>query len=55
MTIILNQWDKVTRVKISLGSSYENNLEAGELIKFLTRVCTVYIDTNDANVFSVLQ
>ena len=33
MTIILNQYDDTTRVEIALGSSYENNFEAGELIK----------------------
>ena len=51
MTIILNQCDKSTKVKIALGSSYEDNLEAGELIKFLGRVRTIYDNTNGTNVF----
>ena len=38
MTIIFSQCNKATRVKIPLGSSYEDNLEAGELMKSLARV-----------------
>ena len=51
MTIILNQCNEAKRAEIALGSSYEDNLEAGELIKFLARVCTVCNDTNNANTF----
>ena len=51
MMIILNQCDKATRVEIALGSSYKDNLEAGEHIKFLARIRTVYNGTNYANVF----
>ena len=32
MTIIFNQCDEATRAEIALGSSYEDNLEAEELI-----------------------
>ena len=50
MTIILDQCDKATRADIALSSSYEDNFEAGELIKFLARVHTVCDKTNDGNV-----
>ena len=50
MTIIFNQCNKATRAEIVLGSSYEDNSEAGELIKFLVRVCTACNETNDAKV-----
>ena len=51
MKIILNQCDEDTRVEIALGSSYEDNLEAGELIKFLARVHTVCNSTANVDVF----
>ena len=51
INIILNQCDEDRRAKIALDSSYEDNLETGELIKFLVRVRTVYNDTDDADVF----
>ena len=47
----LNQFDETTRAEIALGSSYEDNLEAGKLIKFLPRVCTVCNNTDDADIF----
>ena len=51
MTIILNQCNEATRTEIALGSSYDDNLETGELIKILARVHIVCNDTDDANVF----
>ena len=51
MKIILNQWDEDTRAEIAIGSFFEDNLEAGELIKFLARVRTVCDDTEDADAF----
>ena len=51
MTIILNQCDEDIRGEISLGSSYVDNLETGELIKFLARVRTVCNNTDDADIF----
>ena len=50
MTIILDQCNKATRATNALSSSYEDNFEAGELIKFLARVYTVYNGTNDGNI-----
>ena len=50
MTIILDQCNKAARAEIALGSSYEDNLEAGELIKFLARVPIVCNGTNNANI-----
>ena len=41
ITIISQQCHNITRTEIALGASYKNDLEAGELINFLTRVCTV--------------
>ena len=41
MTIIPNQYNEATRAKITLGSFYEDNFEAGELMKFLARVHTI--------------
>ena len=51
MKIILNRCDEYTRAEIALSSSYEDNLEAGELIKFFLRVRTVCHNTEDADVF----
>ena len=51
INIILNQYNEDTRAAIALGSSYEDNLEAEELIKFLARVRTVCNDTDDADIF----
>ena len=51
MSIILNRCDEDTRAEIALGSSCQDNLEAGELIKFLARVRTVCNNTDDADVF----
>ena len=55
MTIIFNQCDKATRAKITLSSSYEDNFEAGELIKFLIRVHTVFNGTNNGNILFGFQ
>ena len=41
---------KAKRVEIALGLSYEDNLEAVELIKLLARVRIVYNGKNNANV-----
>ena len=49
--IILDQCDKNTRVEITLNSSYEDNMKAGELIKFLMRVHKICDDTKDKDVF----
>mmetsp|Transcript_3771 Transcript_3771/g.4076 ORF Transcript_3771/g.4076 Transcript_3771/m.4076 type:complete len:179 (+) Transcript_3771:294-830(+) len=51
MKILPNRWDKNTRTEIALGSSYEDNLEAGELIKFLVRLRKVCNDTEDTDIF----
>ena len=51
MTIIFGQCDDTTRTKISLGESYKTNCEAGELIKFLTRVCKVCNGSNNGGLF----
>ena len=51
MTIILNQCDKATRAEISLCSSYEDNSEVEEFIKFLASEHIVWNNTNDVNVF----
>ena len=37
MKVILHQCDEYIRAEIALGLSYEDNLEARELIKFLAR------------------
>ena len=42
MPIIFEQCDEATRTTIALGASYEDNFEAGKLIKFLARVHKVY-------------
>ena len=51
LKIILNQCNEDTRVEIALSSSYEDNLEAGKLNKFLARVRTVCDNTEDADIF----
>ena len=51
MNIILNRCDKDTRAEITLGSSYQDNIQVGELIKFLTRVRTVFKDSDDVDIF----
>ena len=51
MKIILDPCDEDTRAEVSLGSPYEDNMKAGELIKFLVRVHKVYDDTEDKDVF----
>ena len=51
MTVILNKCNNATIAEIVLNSSYEDNLEAGELIQFLARVRIVCNDTNNANVY----
>ena len=49
INIILNRCDEDTRAEIALGFSYEVNLEAGELIKFLAKVRTVCKNTDDTD------
>ena len=51
MKIILDQCDEDTKVEITLGPSYEDNLKAGELIKFLMRVRKGHNHTKDTDVF----
>ena len=50
MAIILNQYNGATRTEIALGTSYEDDFEAGELIKFLARVYIVCNVTDDGDV-----
>ena len=50
ITITLNQCNAATRAEISISSSYEDNLEAGELIKFFARVYPVCNITNNGNI-----
>ena len=40
MTVFFEQYNDATRTEISLDASYKTDYEAGELIKFLTRVYT---------------
>ena len=49
MNGMLVQYSSYNRAEIALISSYEDNLEVGKLIEFLTRVCTVCNDTNSEN------
>ena len=51
MKIVLDQCNEDARAEIALDSSYEDNMKAGELIKFLMRVCKICNDTEDKNVF----
>ena len=51
MKIILDQWDKDTRVEITLNSSYEDKMKTGELIKFLMQERKICNDTKDKDVF----
>ena len=51
MKIILNQIDEDTKVEIAFGSSYEDNMQAGELIKFLARIRKVCNNTEDTDIF----
>ena len=51
MKIILNRCNEDTKAEIALSSSYENNLKAEELIRFLVWVCKVSNITEDADVF----
>ena len=50
MTIIFNQYNEATRGEIALGTSYEDNFEAEELIKFLRGIYIVYNITNNGNI-----
>ena len=51
ITIIFNQWNEDTRAEIALEFSYEDNFEAGELIKFLAIIHTVYNNTDNEEIF----
>ena len=55
MKIILDQCDEDTRAEIALDSSYEDNMKAGELSKLLMQVHKICNNTEDKNVFSVLD
>ena len=50
MTVILEQCNEATRTKIALDTSYEDNFEARELIKFLARVYAVCNLTNNGDI-----
>ena len=49
--IILDQCNEDTRAEIALDSSYENNMKAGELTKFLMQVRKSCDDTKNKNEF----
>ena len=49
--MIFDQCEEDTRVEIALGPSYEDNLTAGELIKFFMRVRKLCNGTEDTDVF----
>ena len=51
MKIILHQCDEDTKTEIALCPSYEDNLKAGELMKFSMRVRKVCNNTEDTDVF----
>ena len=51
MEIILDRCDEATRAEITLGPSYEDNMKAGELVKFLKRGHKLCTDTEDKDVF----
>ena len=47
MTIIFGKCDKATKIEIALGATYNADHHAGNLIKFLKRVHTVYFGSNN--------
>ena len=49
MAIILDQYNEATKTEIALGTSNEDNFEAGEFIKLLARVYTVCNITNNGD------
>ena len=51
MEIILDQCNVDTRAEIALSTPYEDDLKAGELIKFLIRLRKVCTNTEDKNLF----
>ena len=51
MKISLDQWDEDTRAKVNLNQSYEDNMKAGELIKFLMQVHKICDDTENKDYF----
>ena len=53
MKMILDQYDEDTRAEITLGPSYEDNLKARGLIKFLMRVHKTCNNNEDTEIFFV--
>ena len=48
ITIIFEQWDEATEIKITLGETYAADYQAGRFIEFLNRLRTVCFGGDDS-------